>query len=358
MKKLLPFISLVFFISFHTASAQCPEGIAITEVLVDPNSTNGFNFDSDGDGDNATNDEFVKICNTSASDADLSGFSLNDLEKGDWFTFPEGTIIVSGNCITVVNDWDGSTPPAAVFDADNGGGNIIGNYGDEIRLTSANGDCIAFNAVPGTDGCPQDIDGVSLNCGDVASYPWDAPVGALPVDLISFTAKGNQHMEIDLDWSTASEENNSHFEIEHSTNGRDFTYIDKVIGVGTTSEIQNYQFTHTDAATGKNYYRLLQVDFDGAFEYSSVAVVTMRTEAVIEVRPTMVTSFVQVMLEEGLTTDIELRVVDITGRQLQTATIERGTQQFELDATNLQKGAYFIQFNVAGEIITRRFIKM
>ena len=178
-----------------------------------------------------------------------------------------------------------------------------------------------------------------------------------PVELISFEGSA-KNKNVDLSWSTASEENNSHFEIEYSTNGRDFTYIDKVVGVGTTAEIQNYQFTHTDVAAGKNYYRLRQVDFDGAFEYSSVAVVTMRTDAVIEVYPTMVASSVQVVLEKSLTTDVTLQVVDITGRQIQTGTIAKGTEQFELNVNDLDKGAYFIQFNVAGEVITRRFVKM
>jgi len=185
----------------------------------------------------------------------------------------------------------------------------------------------------------------------------DCFLEVVPVELISFDGKIN-NKEIDLNWSTASEENNSHFEIEHSLNGRDFTYLGKVNGVGTTSEVQNYGFTDNEATTGKNYYRLRQVDLDGAFEYSSIVTVTMRADAVIEVRPTMVTSLVQVMLEEGLTTEVALQIVDITGRQLQTATIAKGAVQFDLEVSNLEKGAYFIQFNVAGEIITRRFVKM
>lgn len=179
----------------------------------------------------------------------------------------------------------------------------------------------------------------------------------LPVELINFSAK-KQRETIELAWSTASEENNSHFEVEYSTNGRDFQLVDKVNGNGTTAEIQTYQFTHTDAAAGKNYYRLRQVDFDGAFEYSSVVVVTMRTDAVIEIRPTVVASYVQVVLEEGLTTDVDLQIVDITGQQLQTGMIAKGTSQIDLNVDELSKGAYFIQFNVAGEVITRRFVKM
>ncbi len=180
----------------------------------------------------------------------------------------------------------------------------------------------------------------------------------LPVELTSFVAFGNKNSNVDLTWQTASEENNSHFEIEHSINGKDFTFVDKVNGVGTTSEIQNYSFTHRDAAAGKNYYRLRQVDFDGAFEYSSIEVVTVRNEVAVSVRPTMVSSSLQIILDEELQSETQIQLVDLTGRSLKSTILSPGATQYDIEVTQFEKGTYFIQLDMRGEIITRRFMKL
>jgi len=179
----------------------------------------------------------------------------------------------------------------------------------------------------------------------------------LPVELVSFSVK-KQNENINLSWQTASEENNSHFEIEHSTNGRDFTYVDKVIGNGTTAEIQNYEFVHTDAVTGKNYYRLLQVDFDGAFEYSSVEVVTVRNEVAVEIYPTMAANALQVVFDAELASEVTYQIVSVTGATVVSNELDARSEQQEISVADLSKGIYFIQFVVNGELITHRFVKI
>lgn len=99
----------------------------------------------------------------------------------------------------------------------------------------------------------------------------------LPVELIDFSAKATQNGSIILEWSTATETNNSHFEIQHSTDAKSFTTLAKVKGAGTTLEKQYYQFVHEEAKVGINYYRLKQIDLpdsqaglDGTQEYSTI----------------------------------------------------------------------------------------
>jgi len=91
----------------------------------------------------------------------------------------------------------------------------------------------------------------------------------LPVDLISFTAKKTED-GVRLDWETASEKNNDYFEVQRSPDGMEFTVIGEVTGAGTTNEHQFYSLIDAVPYSGINYYRLKQVDFDGAFEYSKV----------------------------------------------------------------------------------------
>ena len=89
----------------------------------------------------------------------------------------------------------------------------------------------------------------------------------VPVELTSFTASSNNAV-INLSWSTATELNNSGFEIQRKNENSNWTSIGFLIGSGTTTTENNYNFIDQNPSTGKNIYRLKQIDFDGTFEYS------------------------------------------------------------------------------------------
>ncbi|GEM_PF-808780 len=83
-----------------------------------------------------------------------------------------------------------------------------------------------------------------------------------PVTLTDF--KGNAtNTGIVLNWQTASEQNNSHFILSRSSNGKDFSYLTRVEGNGTSNNINNYSYTDKNPFAGTNYYQLEQIDKDG-----------------------------------------------------------------------------------------------
>ncbi len=94
----------------------------------------------------------------------------------------------------------------------------------------------------------------------------------LPVKLISFNAilQGNQ---VELDWHTATEINNDHFDIERSDDGIHYRKIGEVKGAYTTYQKQHYHFIDINPIVSTVYYRLKQVDINENFEYSNVEVV-------------------------------------------------------------------------------------
>ncbi|MFQ5650561.1 MAG: cohesin domain-containing protein [bacterium] len=92
--------------------------------------------------------------------------------------------------------------------------------------------------------------------------------GSVPVELASFSARVFENA-VALEWLTISETNNFGFDVERSTDGESFTRIAFVQGNGTTTEEHRYEFTDEDVEPGSYTYRLKQIDFDGAFEYSS-----------------------------------------------------------------------------------------
>lgn len=178
----------------------------------------------------------------------------------------------------------------------------------------------------------------------------------LPVQLHRFSIESSFNTTL-LTFTTASERNNSHFEIERSLDGRDFVQIGEVKGAGTTTEEQNYTFVDETPAKAINYYRLKQVDFDGAYEYSKVVSVNMGGRSEMKVIPTVVVDQINVGIEasaENGTWDI----FDASGRAVLSGTIEAEQDHFQADMTGLQNGAYVVRVQLNGEVITERIMKI
>ncbi len=105
-------------------------------------------------------------------------------------------------------------------------------------------------------------------------------ITTLPVKMVKFLASADAK-SAKLYWETASERNNDKFEVEHSTNGKDFAKVGEVKGNGTSQKLNTYSFKDFAPANGVNYYRLKQLDFSGDFEYSDVKFVNFELEAPI-----------------------------------------------------------------------------
>ncbi|MES2778025.1 MAG: T9SS type A sorting domain-containing protein [Bacteroidota bacterium] len=84
----------------------------------------------------------------------------------------------------------------------------------------------------------------------------------LPITLLDFSIM-RQQAGILVRWVTSTEINNDRFEVEHSTDGRNFTPIGIVLAKGNSNTVTNYSFVHATPVTGWNYYRLKQTDKDG-----------------------------------------------------------------------------------------------
>ncbi len=80
-----------------------------------------------------------------------------------------------------------------------------------------------------------------------------------------------------LEWTTASEENNDYFTIERSIDGVRWVALGTVKGFGTTSVAHDYSYEDLKPVSGISYYRLKQIDYNGAYTYSSIKCVNRPT---------------------------------------------------------------------------------
>jgi hypothetical protein len=108
----------------------------------------------------------------------------------------------------------------------------------------------------------------------------DSSINPLPVKWLNVKARW-EGSDARLLWSTSSEVNNSHFEIEQSLDNSTFRNLGTVKGMGTTFSTQQYSYTDYSPLTNDNrqiYYRIKQVDFDGKYVYSKTVSVISNEE--------------------------------------------------------------------------------
>lgn len=185
----------------------------------------------------------------------------------------------------------------------------------------------------------------------------------LPVDLVSFEANlANE--EVVLTWQTASELNNDRFEIERSLDGETFEYIGVVAGNGTQNIVADYQFVDQSPTRGVSFYRLKQVDFDGAFEYSQVISVNNNLFGpglafTLFPNPTSQHNINLQVSTEDLVTPVELTIFDIMGNQVHNEGIQvsAGFSTFLVQTnTQLDAGVYQVVLQQSNSQLVRRLI--
>lgn len=181
----------------------------------------------------------------------------------------------------------------------------------------------------------------------------------LPVSLVSFYAMLADG-KVELNWVTASEQNNDRFEIERSPNGIDYQMINTMRGAGTTNERVHYNYTDRKPLIGISYYRLKQVDYNGASAYSrTIAVKNDSRVAEISMYPNPTAEVLQVELGAPAR-NIQIRIVNTVGQVVYTQEVSKlsSRQRFHLDVSRLPKGAYHLLIQ-SDELETtrRKFIK-
>ncbi|RZK63285.1 MAG: T9SS type A sorting domain-containing protein, partial [Hymenobacter sp.] len=183
--------------------------------------------------------------------------------------------------------------------------------------------------------------------GGTTTQPVSFTIGGtpLPVVLTDFTAQAVQNRDARLNWATASEKNNDHFEVERSFDGTSFVQIGQVAGHGTLATASAYTLTDAGVAakaTGPVYYRLRQVDLDGTATYSPVRTVRFAdaAPAVLTLYPNPAQASTTLDLSQLPTTGTyQVLLLDATGRTVQSAALGGGLPQ-PLDVHELATGLY------------------
>lgn len=166
-------------------------------------------------------------------------------------------------------------------------------------------------------------------------------LAALPVNWLSFTG---QHIDkqVTLQWSTAQEQNNQGFEVQHSTTGSEFETIGKVAGKGNTSTVSQYSFNTRNYQSGNNYYRLKQIDLDGRVEYSRIVTITVTEAGNITLAPNPASGKVTLRFGQPYSKPVTAVITDANGRQVKQQPIQSGNAITTIYLNGLTSGIYWL----------------
>lgn len=184
---------------------------------------------------------------------------------------------------------------------------------------------------------------------------------ALPVELLSFTGRNTGTIN-QLDWSSASEENVSHFEIEKSTDGQEFVTIGEVAAIGNSTEVQTYDFADTQPSHGFNYYRLNMVDNDGSFEYSNLIQISYnKDKKPLKIFPNPFKNELTIEYDSSSEGVASIGIYDLSGKLLldRTISISQGASSHSLEVNGLAPGIYIARVLMpdTNELIHIRIVK-
>lgn len=200
--------------------------------------------------------------------------------------------------------------------------------------------------------------GYSVTDGVDPSATSDA---ALPVELTSFIAVTNND-SVNLNWETATEVNNYGFEILRSSNINDWTKIGFVNGNGNSNSPKHYLFVDHPTGAVNFQYKLKQIDFDGAFEYSPVINVELETPPNFSIQQNYPNPFnpsttIEYQLPQK--SYVTIKVFDSIGNELNTLVSgykDVGNHQIKFNAEDYSSGVYFYTIKTDNFIKTNKML--
>lgn len=163
----------------------------------------------------------------------------------------------------------------------------------------------------------------------------------LSIRLLNFNV-AKQNNTAQLTWVTAFEQNSSHFDIERSVDGRNFTKIGQVLASVNSSDIKWYAFKDMVPVTGVNYYRLKLVDIDLKFEYSEIRTLKIDVDNAVTVFPNPATQVINVKLASPVTSNVSLVIYDAAGKKMRSL-VCANLPIITINIEDLLEGVYIIQ---------------
>lgn len=190
---------------------------------------------------------------------------------------------------------------------------------------------------------------------------WERDMGpmiSLPFNTISLQAK-RLSQDNELLWKVTGESNISRYEVEYSSNGRDFTFISSLNARNIAGQ-QTYSFMHNISMQKDSYYRIKIIDVDGAVKYSSTEVISAdKNIPVFKVYPNPAANYVFATISITEEQDAQYIIYDMRGSRMAVKSVKllRGNQDIKIDISAFASGSYRLVLVLNGQKKSTTIIK-
>lgn len=181
----------------------------------------------------------------------------------------------------------------------------------------------------------------------------------VPVVLKQFTARLNSG-KVFLNWSTTRETNAARYIIERAGADQRFQEWKTIPAAGNSSRDQQYALTDDQPQAGLNYYRLVQEDADQRKHYFSIrSVMNAGLRTGVEIVPNPAKNLVNFYFNLNRPGPVTLTITDAAGKLQfrQTYTLQEGNTGIPVSIEKYSAGLYYVQFQSAELMETRKLIK-
>ncbi|HEY8349993.1 MAG TPA: T9SS type A sorting domain-containing protein, partial [Clostridia bacterium] len=251
---------------------------------------------------------------------------------------PDGKVVVGG----VHFGYGGQHPYVVRFDND---GNLDSEFGTGGEFLDATPGMLDYYMAINQFGDRLYLAGLTANVApgtgvDISILALGSEFFSLPVNLISFTAQ-KQFSQVTLSWKADKAVNFSHFLIERSTDGRNFSAIGTV---NFNANLSDYSYVDPLIQTPVIQYRLKMIDIDGSFRYSPVATIRNQESSRLNVFPNPAGDQIQVSIPnigKGLA---RVSITNVNGQVLYIRNYQNdgGAMVIPVNTSGLAAGQYYL----------------
>lgn len=250
-------------------------------------------------------------------------------------TTPQYTLTYLGNGHT------SGVPPAISNYAIGTSATIAANTGS---LSKSNYIFTGWNTMDNGSGASYNAGATYGGGANLVLYAqWAPNETTLPIDLLTFEATLlKEEPTVFIEWATATETHNSHFDIQRSLNAVQWETIGQVKGAGTSLKMNEYGFRDNQVQKGKSYYRLKQVDFSGQYHFSKIVSIIVDeplTAALLYPNPAQ--TYIQL---QGLNSSGVYQIYNTLGVNVINSVrrLDSNDSTLKVDISNLPKGSYIL----------------
>jgi len=195
------------------------------------------------------------------------------------------------------------------------------------------------------------------------NFAYIAPISTLPVKLTAFNASLAKD-KVNLKWETVSEINVSHFQLERSTDGVNFSQAAMVFSYGAADTKANYSYSDNVASfqVPVVYYRLRSVDIDGKSELSETRIIRLSKDQANSISlltyPNPVMNELRITVPNNWQNKQTVFELFNANGQIANRKATTGSNQTEtINTSNLAPGFYIVRVTCDGQTAQQKIVK-